>query len=247
MNAAATVAKTVTATASVMSEMRFSFLRKLYRLSCLPGMEAAPRSRIAAMQILALYSEFSADSINILYPRVPLPWPTSISKAHKWTKGWRRVSSFVQEGDIAPEFTLPGDGGSNLRLADQRGRKVVLYFYPKDDTSGCTREAIDFTALLPDFATADTAVIGISPDTVASHDRFKAKHALGIALAADLDRRVLETYGVWKEKSMYGRKYMGVERTTILIGRDGHIVRIWRKVAVPGHAAEVLAAARALD
>jgi len=150
------------------------------------------------------------------------------------------------EGDEAPDFTLPASDGATIRLKDLTGRKVVLYFYPKDDTSGCTKEAMDFSALRKEFAKADTEVIGVSPDSVASHDRFKAKYKLDLALAADTDRSVLEAYGVWAEKSMYGRIYMGVERTTFLIGRDGRIDRVWRKVKVPGHAADVLEAARRL-
>jgi len=149
-------------------------------------------------------------------------------------------------GDAAPDFALPTDGGGHARLADLRGKAVVLYFYPKDDTSGCTAEAIAFSGLKPKFAAAGAAVIGVSPDSAASHDKFKAKHNLGIALAADPERSAIETYGVWKEKSMYGRKYFGVERTTFLVDREGRIAKVWRKVKVPGHAEEVLAAAKAL-
>lgn len=152
----------------------------------------------------------------------------------------------LKEGAIAPDFTLPTDGGRSVSLAGLRGRKVVLYFYPKDDTSGCTAESKDFNALKADFAGAGTEIVGISPDSAASHDKFKAKYGLDFALAADTDKTVLEAYGVWTEKSMYGRKYMGVERTTVLIDAQGRIARIWPKVKVPGHAAEVLAAARAL-
>lgn len=149
-------------------------------------------------------------------------------------------------GAEAPAFTLPRDGGSTVSLADYRGRNVVLYFYPKDNTSGCTVEAIDFTALLPEFEKADTVVIGLSPDSAASHDRFCRKHDLGVILASDEDKQVLSAYGVWTEKSMYGRKYMGVERTTMLVGRDGRIAEIWPKVKVKGHAEAVLDAARKL-
>lgn len=143
-------------------------------------------------------------------------------------------------------MNLPRDGGGNVSLADFAGRKVVLYFYPKDDTSGCTTEAVDFTALAGEFAAADAVVIGLSPDPVKAHDKFIAKHDLGIILASDEDKSVLEAYGVWKEKSMYGRKYMGVERSTFLIDASGKIARIWRKVKVKGHAQEVLEAARSL-
>ncbi len=152
----------------------------------------------------------------------------------------------LEEGDHAPDFTLPTDGGGEARLADFRGKPVVLYFYPKDDTSGCTAEAIAFSGLKPEFEEAGTAVIGVSPDSAASHDKFKFKHQLAVALGADPGRKTIEAYGVWKEKSMYGRKYFGVERTTFLIGRDGRIARIWRKVKVPKHAEAVLTAVKAL-
>ena len=152
----------------------------------------------------------------------------------------------IATGDEAPDFTLPGSGGATVSLSAYRGRIVVLFFYPKDDTSGCTAEAVDFTALKPDFDAAGIVLIGMSPDSVKSHDKFRTKHGLTVELASDEDKTVLQTYGVWVEKSMYGRKYMGVERTTLLIDRDGRIARIWSKVKVPGHAAEVLEAAKAL-
>ncbi|MGB7975156.1 MAG: peroxiredoxin [Roseiarcus sp.] len=150
------------------------------------------------------------------------------------------------EGDIAPTFELPTDGGGRTHLQDLKGKPVVIYFYPKDDTSGCTAEAIAFNALRVKFAAAGATVIGVSPDSAASHDKFKRKHNLEIALAADPERSAIQVYGVWKEKSMYGRKYFGVERSTFLIDRNGRIARIWRKVKVPGHADEVLAATKAL-
>lgn len=150
------------------------------------------------------------------------------------------------EGAPAPNMNLPRDGGGNVSLAELAGKKVVLYFYPKDDTSGCTTEALDFTALADDFAAAGAAVVGVSPDPVKAHDKFVAKHNLGVILASDEDKTVLEAYGVWKEKSMYGRQYMGVERSTFLINGNGEIARIWRKVKVKGHAQEVLEAARSL-
>jgi peroxiredoxin Q/BCP len=152
----------------------------------------------------------------------------------------------LDAGDPAPGFTLPTDGGGEARLADFRGRAVVLYFYPKDDTSGCTAEAIAFSGLKTQFDAAAVAVVGVSPDSAAMHDKFKKKHGLSVALAADPERAAIDAYGVWKEKSMYGRKYFGVERTTFLIDRNGRIARVWRKVKVPGHAEEVLAAAKAL-
>ena len=149
-------------------------------------------------------------------------------------------------GDLAPEFELPTDGGGRTSLRDLKGKAAVVYFYPKDDTSGCTAEAIAFNGLRAKFAAAGTHVVGVSPDSAASHDKFKHKHDLHIALAADPERSAIEAFGVWKEKSMYGRKYFGVERSTFLIDRAGRIARIWRKVKVPGHAEEVLAAAKAL-
>ena len=142
-----------------------------------------------------------------------------------------------------PDLTATGADGAPLRLHDLP-RPLVVYFYPKDDTAGCTREAQDFTALLPEFAAAGVHVVGISRDPVAKHAKFAAKYDLTVPLASDLDGSVTEAFGVWGEKQMYGRTYMGIERATFLFGRDGALVREWRKVKVPGHAAEVLAAAR---
>ena len=152
----------------------------------------------------------------------------------------------LQVGDLAPAFTLPRDGGGTVSLVDLKGRKVVLYAYPKDDTESCTKEAIAFNALHAEFAAVGADIIGISPDPIKRHDRFKQKYALTFPLVADESRGVLENYGIWVEKSMYGRKYMGVERTTYLIDQDGRIARIWPKVKVTGHAEEVLAAVRAM-
>ncbi|OHV81166.1 peroxiredoxin [Rhizobium sp. LCM 4573] len=149
-------------------------------------------------------------------------------------------------GDVAPDFSLPRDGGGTVSLSDFRGRPVVLYFYPKDDTTACTAESIAFTALLPEFEAAGAAVIGISPDSVARHDKFAKKHSLSVVLGSDEETEVANLYGVWKEKSMYGRTFMGVVRTTFLIAADGRIARIWPKVKVAGHAEEVLAAVKAL-
>jgi len=154
--------------------------------------------------------------------------------------------SKIAEGSVAPDFTLPADGGSTISLSSMRGKIVVLYFYPKDDTTGCTREAIAFSGLKPDFEALDAVIVGMSPDTAAKHDKFKAKHDLSVALVADEDKTALQDYGVWVEKSMYGRKYMGVERSTFLIDREGKVARVWRKVKVAGHAEEVLEAVRAL-
>ncbi|MBM3613077.1 MAG: peroxiredoxin [Alphaproteobacteria bacterium] len=152
----------------------------------------------------------------------------------------------LQPGDSAPDFTLPRDGGGSVTLSALRPGKVVLYFYPKDDTSGCTAEALDFTAHAADFAAAGCTVIGISKDSVKSHDKFVAKHGLGIVLASDEASDTCERWGVWAEKSMYGKKYMGIERSTFLVDGAGRIAQAWTKVKVPGHVAEVLAAARAL-
>ncbi len=149
-------------------------------------------------------------------------------------------------GTVAPTFTLPRDGGGTISLADFAGRKLVLYFYPRADTSGCTKEAIDFSRLKPAFSKAGAEILGVSADPVPAQDKFKAKHKLAITLASDEKHRMLEAYGVWQEKSMYGRKFMGILRTTVLIGPDQRIARIWPKVSVTGHAEEVLAAAHAL-
>ncbi len=149
-------------------------------------------------------------------------------------------------GDIAPDFDLPTDGGGRVSLSALKGQQVVLYFYPKDDTSGCTTEAKGFTEAAADFKAAGAVVIGVSKDSVASHDKFKAKYDLDLTLGADVEGAVLEAYGVWVEKSMYGRQYMGIERATFLIDGAGQVAKVWHKVKVPGHAAEVLAAVKAL-
>ena len=150
-------------------------------------------------------------------------------------------------GTRAPDFSLPATDGREISLDGLKGRKVVLYFYPKDDTSGCTLEAQNFQALKAEFAAADTEIVGVSPDSLKSHDRFRAKYGLDFALASDEPTAMLQAYGVWVEKSMYGRKYMGVERTTVLIDRNGNIAQVWSKVKVPGHAEEVLKATQALS
>ncbi len=152
----------------------------------------------------------------------------------------------VCEGDVAPGFDLPRDGGGTVSLEEFKGKPVVLYFYPKDDTSGCTKEAVNFTALAGEFAAAGAEIVGVSPDPVKSHDKFKAKHELSVTLASDEEKGVIQAYGVWGEKKMYGKTYMGVERSTFLIDKDGKIARIWRKVKVPGHAEAVLEAVKSL-
>lgn len=148
-------------------------------------------------------------------------------------------------GDTAPDFSLPRDGGDMVSLSDFKGKKVVLYFYPKDDTPGCTKEAIGFTDMVDAFAAEDTVVLGVSKDSVKKHDKFVAKHDLKIALLSDEEGDVCERYGTWVEKSMYGKTYMGIERATYLIGADGKIAQSWRKVKVPGHVEAVLEAVRA--
>jgi peroxiredoxin Q/BCP len=148
-------------------------------------------------------------------------------------------------GAKAPAFTLPRDGGGKISLRDFKGGNLVLYFYPKADTPGCTQEAIAFSRLRADFAKAGTVILGVSGDPVTAQDRFKSKHKLTIALGSDETKKMLAAYGAWGEKSMYGRKFMGVVRKTFLIDATGHIVRVWPKVRVPGHAEEVLEAARA--
>jgi peroxiredoxin Q/BCP len=156
------------------------------------------------------------------------------------------MATALAAGAKAPDFTLPGDDNRKVSLADFRGRKLVLYFYPKADTPGCTREAIAFNALKSAFAKVDTAVLGVSADPVKAQGAFKRKHNLGITLASDETHKMLADYGVWGEKSMYGRTFMGITRATFLIGPDGRIARIWPKVKVDGHAEEVLAAAKTL-
>jgi peroxiredoxin Q/BCP len=152
----------------------------------------------------------------------------------------------VAAGQPAPDFDLPADGGGRVRLEDFAGRPLVLYFYPTDDTSGCTKEAQGFAAALPEFGAAGVAVVGVSKDSVASHDSFKAKYGLPFALASDEDGGMVEAYGSWVQKSMYGRSYMGIDRSTFLIDGGGTVRKVWRKVKVPGHVEEVLAAAREL-
>jgi thioredoxin-dependent peroxiredoxin len=180
--------------------------------------------------------------MNENLPKKP-PKPLDKSSDHRsGGTGFRTLAP----GDQAPDFELPDDARGKVSLACFRDQLLVLYFYPKDDTSGCTKEAIDFNALRGEFRKAGAAILGVSADSVESHARFKAKHKLELALGSDVSKAMLAAYGVWVEKSMYGRKYMGIERTTFLIGKDGRILAAWNKVKVPGHAAEVLAALKAL-
>jgi peroxiredoxin Q/BCP len=152
----------------------------------------------------------------------------------------------IEAGQPVPDFTLPRDGGGMLGPKDFAGRKLVIYFYPRDDTPGCTTEALEFTARRADFEAAGAAVIGISKDSVKSHEKFCRKHSLGIPLLSDETGEVLEAFGVWVEKSRYGRTYMGIDRSTWLVDPRGIVARVWRKVSVPKHVEEVLAAAQAL-
>lgn len=156
------------------------------------------------------------------------------------------MAQALQEGDRAPDFDLPTDSG-RVRLADLTGKAVVLYFYPKDDTTGCTNEAIAFSQAAAEFDEAGAVIVGVSKDSAKSHGKFRGKYDLKVELGADTEGEVVERYGVWVEKSLYGRKYMGIERATFLIDRDGVIRRVWRKVKVAGHAADVLAAVKALS
>ena len=154
--------------------------------------------------------------------------------------------SELNVGDAAPDFDLPTDGGGHIKLAELKGAPFVIYFYPKDDTSGCTSEAKAFSEMKAQFEEAGAKVVGVSKDGPISHDKFKAKHDLTLTLASDEDGAMVERYGVWVEKSMYGRKYMGIERATFLVGADGRVAQAWRKVKVPGHVDTVLKAVRAI-
>ncbi|WP_292023813.1 MULTISPECIES: peroxiredoxin [unclassified Brevundimonas] len=152
----------------------------------------------------------------------------------------------IEQGHPAPALDLPTDGDGRVSLTALRGKPAVVYFYPKDDTTGCTREAQDFTALAADFAALGATVIGVSKDTVKKHDRFKAKYDLAVVLASDEDGAACEAWGVWVQKKLYGREYMGIERATFLVDADGRVARVWRYVKVADHAAAVLEAVKAL-
>jgi peroxiredoxin Q/BCP len=173
-------------------------------------------------------------------PSKPTPRPKAAGKATATPDGGHALS----EGKKAPAFRLPRDGGETVSLADFAGQKLVLFFYPRADTPGCTKEAIDFTHLARDFADSGTAVLGVSADPLKAQESFRTKHALAIPLVSDEKHEMLDAYGAWGEKSMYGKTFLGIIRTTVLIGADGRIVRIWRRVKVDGHADEVLAAAQ---
>jgi peroxiredoxin Q/BCP len=198
----------------------------------------APRGRVAASQNVAPKSLKSSATAPARASKETVKSKDSGSSA--------ATSVSIAEGDKAPDFSLPRDGGGNVSLQDFRGKKLVLFFYPKADTPGCTREAIAFTGLSDEFSHSGTAVVGISADPVKAQEKFRNKHGLTVPLISDETHEMLETYGVWSEKSMYGRKFMGIVRTTVLVGPDGRIARLWRNVKVDGHADEVLAAARNL-
>jgi glutamate-ammonia-ligase adenylyltransferase len=191
-------------------------------------------------RVAAAFDAMLADEAVVFTP------PRRRTKAPGKVKKGDGMAKQLEAGSKAPDFTLPTDGGGTVSLKELKGKSVVLYFYPKDDTSGCTREAIDFTTHAKAFAKAGAIVLGCSKDSVAAHDKFKKKHKLGVTLAADVEGKTCESYGVWVEKSLYGRKYMGIERATFLVDGQGKIAKIWRKVKVPGHAEEVLDAVKAL-
>lgn len=174
----------------------------------------------------------------------PKPAPEQALKADRPPVSEAKLAEVAREGGMAPAFQLPRDGGGSVSLADYAGKKLVLFFYPRADTPGCTREAIDFTRLSDAFAEEGTAVLGVSADSVRAQESFRDKHQLAVPLISDETHEMLEAYGAWGEKSMYGRSFMGIIRTTVLIGADGRIARIWRNVRVDGHADEVLAAVR---
>jgi peroxiredoxin Q/BCP len=182
------------------------------------------------------------DDSHIFAALLSIPQPIQSAKA---TKG-RHMATELEAGDRAPAFTLKRDGGGAVSLKDFKGKNLVVYFYPKADTPGCTREAMDFSRLRAQFAKAGTEILGVSADPVEKQDRFKLKHKLTVALASDPTHEMLTAYGAWGEKSLYGRKFMGVIRKTVLIDAKGRIAHIWPKVSVDGHAEDVLAAAKAL-
>jgi thioredoxin-dependent peroxiredoxin len=198
----------------------------------------APRHR-------ALTTKFQEAGSKLELERKPVP-PLLGGCISMPKKDERKAMATLKEGDVAPDFTLQRDGGGSVKLSDFRGKPVVLYFYPKDDTSGCTAQAIGFSQSAGEFKAAGAEILGISPDSVKSHDKFRDKHGLSIILGSDEGKEAINAYGVWAEKKMYGKAYMGVERSTFLIGKDGKLVRIWRGVKVPGHVEEVLEAVKSL-
>ena len=205
--------------------------------SAKPAKKAAAKSRLQPSKTSGTAGKAAASKS----PRKAPPQPAKSSAAGKFSAPKKALA----EGAKAPVFRLPRDGGGLVSLADYAGRKLVLFFYPRADTPGCTKEAIDFTRLAGAFAESKTAVLGVSADPLKAQEAFRDKHELSVPLVSDEKHEMLEAYGVWGEKSMYGKTFLGILRTTVLIGADGRILRIWRHVKVDGHADEVLAAARA--
>ena len=219
------------------------------------GPKAPARSKASATAPQASHPQVSepaaartvAPAVPHPMPKsVPAPVPDSAPKPAAKPAAKSAVKSDLAEGARAPAFDLPRDGGSTVSLSDYAGRKLVLFFYPRADTPGCTKEAIDFTRLASAFAESQTEVLGVSADPPKAQEAFRDKHQLATPLVSDEQHEMLEAYGVWGEKSMYGRTFLGIVRTTVLIGADGRVLKIWRNVKVDGHADEVLATVRAL-
>ena len=216
-----------------------------------PARKTSPESKALAKRAVSKTERPSAKksskNLKTGQTKAPLKISSKASKpaAAKPNRNTAAAGSTLLEGAKAPSFELRRDGGATVSLADYAGQKLVLFFYPRADTPGCTREAIDFTRLKAAFAAAGTAVVGVSADPLKAQEAFRNKHQLSVPLASDENHEMLAAYGAWGEKSMYGRTFMGILRTTVLIGPDGKIIRIWRHVKVDGHADDVLAAAQA--
>ncbi|SFO82635.1 peroxiredoxin Q/BCP [Bradyrhizobium sp. Ghvi] len=206
---------------------------------------ASTQTRIAKSQPASAGKSGKPDARTALHKAAPKRLKSS-EKATKPAVSASGAKPALAEGQKAPAFRLPRDGGRVVTLSDYAGQKLVLFFYPRADTPGCTREAIDFTRLKDAFASAGTAVLGISADPLKAQEKFRDKHSLGIPLISDEAHEMLEAYGAWGEKSMYGRSFLGILRTTVLIGSNGKVAKVWRNVRVDGHADEVLEAARSL-
>jgi peroxiredoxin Q/BCP len=232
-SAAKTVTKAVTKTAAKITVPKASHQGASKPLT-LPASTAASRPAASESKTATAKPATSAAKANVISTAAEAGHPSASSGGH----------AALSEGAKAPAFHLPRDGGDTVSLADFAGRKLVLFFYPRADTPGCTKEAIDFTQRAGAFADAQTAVLGVSADPLRAQEAFRDKHELAVPLASDEKHEMLEAYGVWGEKSMYGRTFLGILRTTVLIGADGRLVKIWRHVKVDGHADEVLAAAQ---
>jgi len=207
---------------------------------------APTASKTAVKRQVAKPTRSEAAKPNKTSTKGPTKVKASPAKTAKPSSANRKTQMVLEEGSKAPAFHLPRDGGQTVSLKDFAGQKIVLFFYPRADTPGCTKEAIDFTRLKPAFAAAGTTVIGVSADAPKTQDAFRNKHQLSVPLASDEQHDMLEAYGAWGEKSMYGRVFEGIIRTTVLIGTDGKVVRVWRHVKVDGHADQVLAAAQSV-